>query len=167
MTVNKTQLQGKQRLPREIQNLKHQMRALKNPQPIGADSLAVINFAGPNQVYSGSVTLAAAQQVTFTITFAPKDAVLTLWNFVNSVYVDVDATQANLYGGNGNTLTSAQKNILLQVWIDHSDSTESENYRDFKAVLRNNDSGSHIYYFYVTAYLPELAESVTLGEGGL
>lgn len=159
MTVNKTQFQARNRLAKEIQTLKHQQRALKNPQPLGADVINVMNFAGVGQAYTGSVTLAAGQQATFTITFRPNNAVLSLWNFTTSLYVDADATAANLFGGFNNTLTSAQKNCLFMSWTSLEESNDTNNYRAFRAVVRNNDSGSHTYYFYVTAYLPALAGS--------
>lgn len=161
MSINVVQLRPQNRLANELKTVKHQLRALKQPQPIGSDVLSTVNFLGTGFALSASATLTAGSQTTFATNFKPNNQVLTLWNFAASIFVDVDLNSLNLFGGLTNTLNSGQKNMLKMDWLDWAESSDIANYRAFRTVLRNNDSSTHTYYYHVTAYLPAIAGGTT------
>lgn len=159
MTINKTQFQAARRLPQEIRKLKQEARAFKNPQPLGADVLDVQAALTDAQIAasSGAATVAAGSQITFSITATPFSSILTLWNFLSSLYIDTPASAGSLYGGVNNTLTSGQKNLTREDWWDWAESSDSSNVRVFKVRIKNNDSISHTYYLFWNTYFPSLS----------
>jgi hypothetical protein len=161
MTVNKVEFLAQKRLPKDMQEMRHDIKALKNPQPLGADVLSVQGTPGVGSVLAASSTVASGNLVQFSITCTPPSATqtLTLWNFAATLYVDTPAVATNEYGGISNTLTTEQKNLIREDWFDWAESSDVTNTRVYKMRVKNNGASSHTYYLYFKAYLPTLGGS--------
>jgi len=134
------------------------LRELKSRrQPIGADILAVQRIPEAGYAYGSSGSIAPGASVTFTALFTPASSILTLWNVLHSVYVDVndDVHSWPL----GASLSAGQKNATVIAWLDWGDSNDITNERVFRLFIRNEDSASHVYHVKLRAYIPTLAGS--------
>ena len=152
MAINKTKQSLEDSLVQRVKDLEDQLTYLKtHPQPIGADILDIRT----SFLAYGPATLAAGQTTTVAITTTPlSDFVLTLFNFEFTVYVDV-RDGAHAYSGGG-SLSSGQRNLSLESWLDYNSSLESGDYhRIFIIRIKNNDSVSHDYYIDYLAIHPK------------
>lgn len=100
------------------------------------------------QVTSPSV--GAGQRLVVNVKNIPVDKTLSLWNFLFSIRIDTDDDD-HLYPS-GASLTSAQKSIDLQQWIDFATSSDDNNQRSHQIVIINNDASAHVYHILYKAY---------------
>lgn len=151
MSTNKAEQTLEKRLINDIEELKRQVREIKTVQRIGGDVLTTI---ASGLVTSGPVTTAAGLGANFNITVTPGSPILTLWNYLFTVYVDVlDAAHEF---PNGASLTADQRKLTIMNWIDWANSSDITNIRLFKIRVRNDDSVSHDYYIKFKIYIPEI-----------
>lgn len=153
MSVNKAEQMLKDKLVTTVKDASEQLVLIKtHPQPIGADILLVdsgFTSAGP-------ITLGAGSATTLSVTItAISDFVLTLYNFEFTVYVDV-FDSAHRYSGGG-SLTSGQRSMSLESWLDYEESDETTDFhRTFKVRMKNTDAISHDYYVNLLFIHPKL-----------
>ena len=111
-------------------------------QLVGADIVQIVS--SPEQTANtGSLAAAAVTDLTFTIT--PTDEVVTLWDFLFSVYIDTDDDADYLYP-NGGSLSAGQMDFDLQWSVDYTLSSDTTGERIAKVVIKNNDASAHTYY---------------------
>lgn len=139
---------------RQLAKLTKWVEQLKAAQINGADNMPIELVPSDGYLLASS-TVSPGSLITFAITALPGNSVLTLWNFLTSLYVDVDGDDANLYGGIINTLTANQKNLNREEWIEWAESSDISNSRVLKVRVKNNDSGSHVYHLRMRGYLPK------------
>jgi len=106
--------------------------------------------AAENQYTASSQSVSAGGKGGFIITTTPTDENLGLWNFLFSVYCDVEDAAHIL--PNGSSLTTAQKNCDVEIYTDWARSGDALNRRANIIKINNNDSSSHTYYLAMKAY---------------
>lgn len=151
-----------------MKQMKRNIREMKTPQRIGGDVFNVQSIPDGNVVHViGPLNLTASGGAAFSGTFiwfvTPNSQILTLWNFLPSVYVDptIDPITgipdvANLLGGSTASLTAGQRNCTFSPYIDWAESSDSTNMRAYKVRVVNFDSSSHAYYLAIRGYLPDI-----------
>lgn len=133
----------------------------------GVQSVSTVP-AGVGGWTEANVTLLAGAAVTFQVTTTPDSAVLALWNFLLSIYVDLPGSGGggpNLLtdlqyifpapvaaSGVSSLLTAAQRNLTLMQWLDWAQSSDLSNIRVHNIRIVNNDSGTHLYTLRYKAY---------------
>lgn len=151
MSTNKAEQTLEKRLINDIEELKRQVREIKTVQRIGGDVLTTI---ASSLVTNGPVTTSPGLGANFTITVTPGSPILTLWNYLFTIYVDV-LDSAHEFP-NGASLTADQRKLTIMNWIDWANSSDITNIRVFKIRVRNDDSSSHDYYIKFKIYIPEI-----------
>lgn len=146
------------RLVNEVKGLRRDINDLKTSQPIGADIISVASAPSTGALFGGPFTVAAGSATTVIIQITPFSGILTLWNYLYTVYVDGSATDDAF--PSGINLTAAKRNVIIMNWIDWADSSDTSNIRMFKIRIRNEDTASHDYYLRFRAYLPKTAVTV-------
>lgn len=101
----------------------------------------------------GPLTIVSGITKTLVITVTPGNNVLTLWNYLFTVTVDV-ADPVNYFFPGGSSLSAAQRNLRVYNWIDWANSNDTTNVRAFFIRLENYDTNSHDYYIYFRFYAP-------------
>lgn len=158
MGINRAEQSINNRLVREVANNARDLRQLKSSiQPIGADILNVIRVPSGGYLFGGPVTLAAGEMVTFITTAVPSSDILTIWNFLHSIYVDSAVVDSAYNWPNGSSITSDMRKVECMAWIDWGTSSDDFNARTYKVHVINNGSSSHTVAIAVRAYLPSLS----------
>lgn len=158
MSINKVEQMLQDKLVRKVQENDRNLRAIKNIQPVGADSIDITGFPSAGGALIGPFTIAAGARGTFNVDFNPSASTLTLWNMLWSLYVDAYAS-ANRFP-NGASITTEMLNACdLVSWIDYEQSDNVTNKRRFKLYIHNNGASSHDYYLVVQAFLPRIGVS--------
>lgn len=155
MSINRAENSLENRQTKAIVEMQRSSLELKTKtQQIGADVVAVQGIPSGGAA-TGSFTLATNSAATFTVTVTPTNQLLTLWNFLFDIRVDVN--DADHQFPNGAALTTAQRQMRQYEWISWGDSSDTTNIRTFKVRVENYDTVSHDYYLVVRSYLPKLA----------
>lgn len=151
MSINRTTESMEDRLIREVSSLRREMAALKQAQPIGADSLVVV---GSNLVTTGGVLVTPGIANLYSGAFNVSSALgtLQLLDFKLSMYVDTDGASTHLFP-NGSSLTaSGGKKMRLSLWPDWADGSDSTGLQVYKYAIENADTINHTVYLYAKAY---------------
>lgn len=155
MALNKTEQSLEDKLIRDIEDMKQQLITLKTHlQPMGADMLD-IRTGNVATATSSSVPAGSAINVSFSVN-PVSDLVLSLYNFEVTVYVDV-FNDTNKYP-DGSLITSPQRNLKFESWLDWADSWNDIAHsfiRVYKIRIVNNDSSAHVYYVNYQAVFPK------------
>jgi len=134
---------------RELEGLNARIRKLSTvKQLVGAD---VVQIVSSTEKTSNTGSLAAGSRTTLTFTITPTDNIVTLWDFLFSIYVDINKNSNYLYPS-GASLTDAQMNFDLQWNIDYETSSDTTGERKAKVMIKNNDSSAHTYYIHAKFY---------------
>ena len=80
----------------------------------------------------------------------PNSTRLGLWDHLHSIRVDTNDDD-HLYPG-GASLTSAQRSLSLETWVDYAFSVDSINRRTYLIRIKNTDSSAHVYHVLYKAY---------------
>jgi hypothetical protein len=153
MTVNRTQNSLNQRPMKELANLRREMAQLKTPQKVGADVVQVQGLPNGSYLHGGPLTLTSGLTRTFIVTVIPGSQVLTLWNYLFTVTVDVDDPVEYAFPA-GPSLSAAQRNLRVYHWIDWAASSDVTNTRVVYVRIENFDVSSHDVYLYFRFYAP-------------
>lgn len=133
---------------RNIADLEKRIRKLETVrQPLGGD---IIRVAPGNLASSGGIVLPAGSQVSLNVVVTPDDPTLTLWDIYETVHIDTD--DASHRFADGVSLTAAQLSMRFTSWWDYESSNDATGVRVRQVVIKNEDSNSHTYYYYVRAY---------------
>jgi len=159
MGVNKAEQSLEDKIIRDIDGLKRDLREIKTKQPIGADILQVVPLPLAGVGFAGPFTIPANGATNVNVNFTPDDDTLTVWNFLWTLYIDVDDPD-NAWPS-GASLTAGQLNIHVFSWVDWFSSSDSTNERTYKIRILNDDTSSHDYYLRIRAYLPSIGASVS------
>jgi hypothetical protein len=106
--------------------------------------------AGVNEILAATVSVPAGTIITISVTTTPESDDLSLWDFLFSFYIDVDA-YTNIFSG-GSALTAAQRKFRLSQWVDWADSSDRTNTRCHKIRMENYDVSDHTLYLKYKAY---------------
>lgn len=98
----------------------------------------------------GNATVAAGNGVNFAITTFPDDERLSLWDQLFSIRIDVNDDD-HLYPS-GASLTSEQRSLRMENWVDFASSSDTQNIRVHKVRIVNGGADSHTYYVLFKAY---------------
>jgi len=132
-----------QNIFRDIKEIAKRIGKLERvKQLIGADIVQIVSST-EQTANTGSLAAGAVTDLTFTIT--PTDEIVSLWDFLLSVYVDTDDNANYLYPSGG-SLSAGQMNFDLQWGIDYTLSSDTTGERIAKVVIKNNDGSAHTYY---------------------
>lgn len=108
----------------------------KGTQPVGGAS---------------SPSVPANSSYNFQVTFIPQNQLLSIWNFLWSVYVDTNNSTYNW--PTGANLSAAQSgNIQISDHIDWATSDDQLNTRIVLIRIVNNDSSPHTFYLKIKGY---------------
>lgn len=157
--INKAENQLQDRLIKDIEDLKRQVRDIKTAQLIGGDVIKVIPIPTSSYIDSGVVTVTPGLGLTTTITLSSTSQTLTLWNFLYTLYVD-GVTSADIFP-TGSNLDTAKRKCTFMNWVDWALSSDVTNTRVIKLRARNDDSSNHDYAFHMRAYVPSLTGSAS------
>lgn len=98
----------------------------------------------------GSASVPAGSRVIFTVTTYPGDSRLSLWDQLFSVRVDTNDND-HLWPG-GASLTSDQRQLSIDNWIDFASSSDISNVRVHKIIITNSGVADKTVYLLYKAY---------------
>lgn len=124
---------------------------IKKQDPVKRDFVGVQSVpVGNDWTESGPFTIPAGGAGTFNVTTTPANNLLSLWNYLFSIRIDVNDNDHRF--SNGSALTSEQRSMELTNWMDFIDSFDPENVRVVKIRIHNYGASSHDYYLLYKAY---------------
>lgn len=136
-------------LVRKIRNLERRVNKIALfRQQVGADIVQIV-ATDEKTGNTGSVAAGGVGYVTFTVT--PSDGIVTLWDFIHSIYVDTDNDSNYLYP-TGASLSSGDLDLNSSWSIDLENSNDSNGVREAVVAIVNDDSSSHTYYIHAKFY---------------
>lgn len=119
--------------------------------------LTTVDTVPTSGLVAVSGTVPSGSKLNVIITTTPHSTDLAIWNFLYSTYVDTDDV-AYAYP-DGVSLTSAQRTMRTEQWVDWARSNDQTNKRKTYFRIENYDTASHTYYVKFKAY-------TTVGAGG-
>lgn len=151
MSINRTIESMEDRFIREVASLRREMAALKQAQPIGADSLIV---ESSNLVSTGGVLVLPGIANLYSGAFNVTSALgrLQLLDFKVSMYVDTDGSSAHLFPNGSSLPASGGKKMRFNLVADWADGNDSTGLQVYKYTVENADSINHTVYLHAKAY---------------
>ncbi len=114
-------------------------------RPVTVSPIPTFGTAG------ATVTVGANSVFIIQINNQPDSGILSIWNFLYSVYIDTNDA-AHSWPLGASLGAGLQSKIVITDHLDWGDSSDLLNTRNQKIYIQNTDTASHTCYLYYKAY---------------
>ncbi len=153
MSANSVDQRPEERLFRELETLRREVKELRTLQRVGGDVMQVTGYPGVGLSYDTTFTIDANSQKYITLGVRTELLAPTIWEPALAIHVDVDDT--NHLWRTGSALTSEQQKLFCSVvrnWEYGQTSQDPENNGVWEIQLWNLGTASHVYYVHVKLF---------------